>query len=1224
MKKVLALVLALVMVLGLCGTAFAKFYTDAELEEFGLNGYTPNEVRNDAVSRAIALDSYILMKNDGNVLPIAKEGKIALFGNGSSGTIKGGSGSGIVNQRERDWIETAFKDAGYEVTTPQAYFDRVGRGNVATGFSGDREAVDVALTDEWLEAAAEADTAIYVLARTAGEGSDRRMDSGNGRWTLTAAERGNLEKIAATFENVIIVLNTYVTDITWLNEIDNIDSVLYIGYGGQKTGITTLQVLNGDVTPSGKTISTWAWDLNDYYSSQAGFSWMDGNQNTEFYSEGIYVGYRYFDTFGLEDEVAFPFGFGLSYTDFEIDVKDVSIDAEEVVVTVKVSNVGATYSGKEVVQVYFSAPDGTLEKPYQELAAFAKTDVLAPGEYQILTIKFATTDMSSYSEELAAYIMEPGEYYIRVGNSSRNTHIAATGVVRQQIITEQLSNQFALEDGAEEYLNELHKGNATPITYEGEAAEKRNAPKTVIEGIETVNNASPYDDETAITYLFAEDAENYTVRKGIRLTGRTNNGIIQNAQYNPPRNNQFRGHQETTYNEEIEIVPDLPEGMTKDSVKLTDVIQGKISLKQFVACLSVAEMARLVNAEGQGANNVGRIYDDEGNLLSYSHAMISNMARSTDDFFASRHIPALGFTDGPAGIRCDREGQNQMICPQIRQPGDEGGTHYWSTDGGITAPRNVNENTEGAVQYHMYPTAFPGAINTAQTWNTDMMYAMGEGVGLECREYNVASWLAPGINIHRNPLCGRNFEYFSEDPLLSGFCGGYITAGVQASDGVGVCLKHYFGNNQENSRNSENNVMTERTAREIYLMGYKIAIEIGQPMYMMTSYNANNGWYSGDNFDACTDMLRGEWNFNGMVMTDWGGGGSTPHIAVHAGNDMMTPGKNVSTIVNNYNVSEPTFNADGSIRNAGNFAVQAGGSVAKVVPTNVESEEFLPASVAQAVADEQARYDKIGDDATITWYGEYNYTNKIALGDIQKAAYHILNVMLYTQDMEILCDDLGIERPEQYDNFTDHYEGTGVDAANDTVEKSDVVNTGIIAETVTVDTVAEKSASVEVSYIGEVPITTARLTLDSALPIKDIESDYDFEYNPAENKIVVYDGGGEEISGVLFTINYEFDAVVADGEYPVDLGIIEVTNLEGMVIEAVAIDGAVIVDNNYPIGDVTQDGEVDNRDLIMIARYLVGLVEFNAKQKIAADYYTDGVINNTDLVFIARAIVAMA
>jgi hypothetical protein len=386
-------------------------------------------------------------------------------------------------------------------------------------------------------------------------------------------------------------------------------------------------------------------------------------------------------------------------------------------------------------------------------------------------------------------------------------------------------------------------------------------------------------------------------------------------------------------------------------------------------------------------------------------------------------------------------------------------------------------------------------------------------------------------------------------------------------------------------------------------------------------------------------MLRGEWNFNGMVMTDWGGGGSTPHIAVHAGNDMMTPGKNVTTITNQIGVTEPEFDEDGYVLitetvgrwgqitrtvHWGNFVVQHGGSVAITVPTNVESEEFLREEIATAIANEEARYDKYGDDATVTWYGEYNMTNRIVLGDIQKAAYNILNVMLYSQDMEILCDDLGIERPEQYDNFTDHYEGTGIDAANDTVIKEEVRNVGIVADTVTVDTVADKTAAVDVYYTGDEPITTARLTLVSDLPIKDIESDYDFEYNEDTNEIIVYDGAGEVIDGVLFTINYEFDAVIPDGEYPIDLGILEVTDADSAVTYAVAIDGAIIVDNNYPIGDVTQDGEVDNRDLILIARYLVHLVEFNEKQKIAADFNEDGNINNTDLVLIARYIVSLA
>ena len=239
----------------------------------------------------------------------------------------------------------------------------MGRGNVATNFSGDREAVDVNLTDAWLEEAKAADTAIYVLARTAGEGSDRQYSSGNGQWWLKTPERNNLEKIAANFENVIVVLNTYVTDITWLNEIDNIDAVLFVGYGGQKTGITTLQVLNGDVTPSGKTISTWAWELDDYLSSQAGFSWMDNNTQTEFYHDGIYVGYRYFDTFGLVDEVAFPFGFGLSYTDFEIEVEDVTIDADYVTVNVRSATLARPTPARKSYRSTSPLPKASLRSP---------------------------------------------------------------------------------------------------------------------------------------------------------------------------------------------------------------------------------------------------------------------------------------------------------------------------------------------------------------------------------------------------------------------------------------------------------------------------------------------------------------------------------------------------------------------------------------------------------------------------------------------------------------------------------------------------------------------------------------------------------------------------------------------------------------------------------------------------------------------------------------------
>ena len=1141
-RKLLAMVLALVMVFSLCGSAFA-FYTDEELEAFGLNGYTPNEIENNEVSKELALESYVLLQNNG-ALPIAKEGKIALFGNGATGTVRGGIGSGIVNVRERDWIDTAFEDAGYEITTPQAYRDAVTRGVVATGFLGDREAVDVPITDEWMAEATASDTAIYVLARVAGEGNDRRDVGGNGAWKLTDAEYNNIKKITQSFDKVIIVLNTYVTDISWLKDFNNIDAVLHIGYGGQRTGETALQVLNGTVSPSGKTNATWAWDLDDYLSSQVGFSWMDGNTNTEYYEDGIYVGYRYFDTFGLVDEVAFPFGFGLSYTDFDIAVDDVTVDAENVTVTATVTNIGDTYSGKEVVEVYFSAPDSAeLEKPYQELAAFAKTDSLAPGEAQTLTIKFATSDMSSYSEAEQAYVMDPGEYIIRVGNSSRNTHVAAVATLDSRMITEKLSNQFPLENGAE--LNEVSKAGVDPITYEGETDEIAAAERIEIPEIETKENASPYQDETAITYLFADDAENYTPAEKLQIKTDNVAGIIENNIGNG-------GYKTATYTEEVSVVEPLPEGITKETAKLTDVATGKITLRQFVACLSADEMVRLAQGAGQGSNDMGYIYDEEGNLISYTHAMFSNIGRTSAAMYATRHIPALGYADGPAGVRCDQE-SNNMSCPRIDGPGDQGGSHYWSADGGKT---ECSPDAEGAKQYHMYPTAFPGGTNMSCTWNTESMYKMGAAVGKECNEYNVAAWLAPGMNICRNPMCGRNFEYYSEDPYLSGITGAYTTAGVQSNNGVGVTAKHFFGNNQEDNRNSENNVISERAIREIYLMGFEIAVKLAQPMYIMTSYNENNGWPSADNFDACTDLARGEWGFNGIIMTDWGGGQSSPHISMHAGNDFICPGKNLNTILNYISTED-----------------------------------------------------------------EYN---KICLGDLQKAALHILNGMMYSQDMEILVNDLGIEVDEQYKdfNFSAAYDSL-LSNGYESVEKSDISGALLIeGGKVEADNTETDTVEVPVCYTGDETVTSVRVQLSSELPIVGVTSSYEtFAYNPENGKVVVSHPDG--VSDVLFTVTLDIsDESLKAGKYPVDIEIIEVTDDTGAVISAAAADGEVDLTVAVILGDVNQDGIVDNRDLIMIARYLVDLVSFSYDQKLLADFNQDGSINNTDLVLISRSLVA--
>ncbi|MBE6949226.1 MAG: glycoside hydrolase [Ruminococcaceae bacterium] len=1158
-RKILALVLSLVMVFSLCSTAFAAHLTDE---------VTPLEQQNSDLSMELATNAYVLFENNG-LLPIddVEEKAIAVFGSAAEYTIKGGTGSGDVNQRARDHIDEAFTAAGWELTNP-TWIAKMAKQNPPSGCFGNGPKNDLVITDaEMAEAAAGTDLAVYAIARNAGEFSDRTATGGD--YYLSDLERANLEAVAANFEDVIVVLNTCVVDTKFIDEIDNIDAVLYMGNGGQRGAEALVKVLTGEVTPSGKLTDTWPINIEDY-PSYAGFGNNDGNQNTEWYYEGIYNGYRYFDTWGMD--VAYEFGFGGSYTEFDIDVVDVAIDAAAVEVVVDVTNVGGEYSGKEVVQVYFSAPDGRLEKPYQELAAYGKTDELEPGEKQTLTLTFATEDMSSYDEELAAYIMEDGQYIIRVGNSSRNTVVAATATLDTELgyqITEQLSNQVTLEDGV--VLDEWSKEGQTPITYEGEAAEIAAAPAFEIaaEDLPYANNASEYDDETTTTYLFADDAATYEARENIILRTKKVAGILAN-------NNGRQGYEETIYNEVVEIVPDLPAGIEKETAKLTDVYTGKITMEQFVACLSDYELARITEG-GAGNPTVGPNGEQVG---SSADSVNGGAGQTTMELLNTRHIPSMPNADGPAGIR---------ITQSYRQNG---------------------------VQYYQFCTAFPAGTCMAGTWDTDLNYLMGEAIGLEMIEYGVTTWLAPALNIHRNALCGRNFEYFSEDPYVSGIVAANLTAGVQATPGIGVTLKHFWGNSQETNRNAENNVISERAAREIYLKGFEIATKLAQPQCIMNCYNENNGWPGSDDFDTNWDITRGEWGFKGYIMTDWGGGQSTPHVQKHGGCDMTMPGGSVNDVLNYIGITAPTFRADGSINRAGSFEVKAGGSVE--YRADVESYDVLADSVHEAIAAGQAKFCHTENGDFVTWYGEH--VGRIVRGDAQKSVINILNVAIQSKDMvnlgEALNMDIEITPWSELHNapMTQGWAQS---------EKSEVVNVGLAAGIVEADC-AEGEAVVDITYTGDADITSVRFYIDSALPIADVYSDYDIEYNPAEGYVVVW--GVDGIDDVVATLVYDISANpwLANGEYPIDLEVVDATDIAEAKLVVKGVAGAVIIDNSYAAGDANLDGLVTNADVIAIARYLVNLVEFNAEQLLAADVNVDGVVDNVDLIKVARAIVTAA
>ena len=855
-KRVLATSMSAALAMTSMVPAFAKT-TDGSI--------SAREEKNAELSMNLATQGMVLLENNNNVLPMASSGNVALFGGGAVKTVKGGTGSGDVNQRSVTSVWDGFKNAGYNVTSEswlnefEAYYDEE-TGGSSGGLWGSPKVEDTLISDAQIEEAKQdgTTTAVYVIARNSGEFADR-LDA-EGDYQLWGNEEENLKKVAANFDNVIVVLNVGgIIDTKFFHEIEGLDSLLLMSQAGMRGGDAVVKVLNGEVTPSGKLTDTWAVNYEDYSSSE-GFGANDENVTQEEYTDDIYVGYRYFDTFNVTP--AYEFGYGLSYTDFNIDVKDVTVDEENVTVDVRVTNVGEKYAGKEVVEVYFSAPDGALEKPYQELATYGKTDTLAPGESQELTLSYATTEMSSYSEDLAAYVMENGDYVVRVGNSSRNTSVEAVINLDSNKVTEQLSNQMVQDEEIDTLSNE----GATPYTYEGEAEEIAKAERFELDAnaIETVNNASKYDDESVISYVY--EGSDYTV------VDQEANPRYTKA---PSGNNTTPSQLIEPYEETIQYVE-----KTKENPTLLDVYQGTVTMEELLASLSVEEMSYIVEGLGWGGGS-------EPIIGAQANSVKGAAGETTSRYYETRAIPNTVLADGPAGIRI------------------------------------TQSYTENGTTYYQYCTAFPIGTLIAQSWDKDVAKQFGEAIGEEMLEMGVTMWLAPGMNIHRNPLCGRNFEYYSEDPLVAGVTAASTTLGVQSNEGIGVTIKHYAGNNQENNRNAVNNTITERALREIYLKGFEIAVKTANPMAIMTSYNLNNSMPAADDYDLCTDIPRGEWGFNGLVMTDWGGGQSTPVNSMHAGNDLIMPGGSSASIAEATGVTLPLGDLQKATRNVLNVIMDS-------------------------------------------------------------------------------------------------------------------------------------------------------------------------------------------------------------------------------------------------------------------------------------------------------------
>ena len=404
-------------------------------------------------ARKAAAEGMVLLKNENQLLPLQKGSKIALYGAGACKTIKGGIGSGDVNTREVVSIYEGLHKAGFKITTQQwlkdyekiydqarfswreAICEKTEREHPEFGFFDSMGALPFVIPEGEMPEKTDTDTAIFVLARTAGEGADRYNKPGD--YLLSEGEERLLKEICSLYPHVIFLINAGgLIDLSFMNRYSEIESLLYVQQPGMEGGNAVADVISGSVTPSGKLTDTWAFSYSDYPNA-ATFSHNDGDVQTEVYTEGIYVGYRYFDTFQVP--VRFSFGYGLSYTNFEvrtIDMVQYDFGSKNPMIGIKVqvTNSGKKYSGREVIQIYASCPLGKVTKEYRRLVGFQKTGLLAPGETEIVEVKFPVYLLASYDEKLPGWVLENGCYGFFTGNSLSTATFEASLMVKEDVV----------------------------------------------------------------------------------------------------------------------------------------------------------------------------------------------------------------------------------------------------------------------------------------------------------------------------------------------------------------------------------------------------------------------------------------------------------------------------------------------------------------------------------------------------------------------------------------------------------------------------------------------------------------------------------------------------------------------------------------------------------------------------------------------------------------------
>lgn len=754
------------------------------------------EIRNATLARRAAAESFVLLQNPNNTLPLQTK-KIALYGMGARRTVVGGEGSGECNPRYKISVEQGLENAGYTVTS-KAWLDDYDR-EYAETYEEYRVMVEekiapiknpiaqipVAhsykyrypsgrLVNEADVTVSATDTAVYVLMRQAGECADRKPDKGDFR--LTDIEVANLQFLTAHYAHVTLVINVGgLVDLTPVADLPI--AIVFMVQGGSEGGNALADVLSGKVNFCGRLVDSWPMNYAQIPDGE-NFSSLNGDLENEYYTEGCHVGYRYFDSFGVAPR--FPFGFGLSYTTFAQTVTAVTLDGKTLTARVQVTNMGRV-PGREVVQGYLHIPGSVA----QSLTAFAKTPVLTAGESCEVALHIDLADNTVYQEENARWELPQGEYRLYIGKNSRDTVTAAALTLAETVTVRQCRTCCKAADTLQE--------------IEAPAQALSPLPENAVQL--TIDPAA-----------FACETADYT------------------------------------------------EPQAAESPRVREVLDS-LTTEQQVELLRGGDLQNQTPGQHQ----------------------ITGAGGKTAITLQEQGVPNIVFSDGPAGVNIVEE----III---------------TADGGIKPAKMLERYNWGLMKQlakrmcggegqhvYRYATAWPVEMLLAQSWDTALLEEVGTAVAEELVEFGITLLLAPAMNIHRNPLCGRNYEYYSEDPLITGKMAAAYVRGMQSKSGVGATIKHFCCNNQEDNRVAVSENVSERALREIYLRGFEIAVKESNPLALMTSYNKLNGTYSGCRRDLITDILRCEWGYKGLVMTDWGTR-YDPAAALHAQIDMMMPG----------------------------------------------------------------------------------------------------------------------------------------------------------------------------------------------------------------------------------------------------------------------------------------------------------------------------------------------